>query len=56
MTWGNGHSTRLSWAYEEMEFDWEACSGATGGGPLNFAMTNGYVDLGARSLADLRQA
>ena len=23
--WGNGHSTRISWAYEEMEFDWENC-------------------------------
>ncbi len=43
--WGNGHSTRLSWAYEEMEFDWEACAGAAGGGPLDFSMTNGYVDL-----------
>ena len=43
--WGNGHSTRLSWAYEEMEFDWEACGGTAGGGPLDFSKTNGYVDL-----------
>ncbi len=46
--WGNGHSTRLSWAYEEMEYDWENCK-ATGGvdeiGPYAFGMTNGYVDL-----------
>ena len=26
--WGNGHSTRLSWAYEEMEYDWEYCTAA----------------------------
>ena len=24
--WGNGHSTRLSWAYEEMEYDWDGCT------------------------------
>ena len=43
--WGNGHSTRLSWAYEEMEFDWEACAGAGGAGPYSFALTDGNVDL-----------
>ena len=24
--WGNGHSTRLSLAYEEMEYDWDGCT------------------------------
>ena len=43
--WGNGHSTRLSWAYEEMEFDWEACKGDGGQGPFALAMTGGNVDL-----------
>ena len=43
--WGNGHSTRVSWAYEEMEFDWVSCNGTAGGGPLNFDLTNGNVDL-----------
>ena len=26
--WGNGHSTRLSWAYEDMEYDWDSCADA----------------------------
>ena len=43
--WGNGHSTRISWAYEEMEFDWEHCAGDGGGGPYAFARTGGMVDL-----------
>ena len=43
--WGNGHSTRISWAYEEMEFDWESCAGDGGAGPYMFALTNGNVDL-----------
>ena len=42
--WGNGHSTRLSWAYEEMEYDWESCAGAAANGPFAFNMTNGMVD------------
>ena len=32
--WGNGHSTRISWAYEEMEYDWDYCAGG-GDGPFN---------------------
>ncbi len=42
--WGNGHSTRLSWAYEEMEYDWEHCSGEGGAGPFTFNLTGGMVD------------
>ena len=42
--WGNGHSTRLSLAYEEMEYDWENCTGTTGAGPFDFDSTNGMVD------------
>ncbi len=46
--WGNGHSTRLSWAYEEMEFDWEYCT-AGGDGPYqlveNVYGQTGMVDL-----------
>ena len=44
--WGNGHSTRLSWAYEEMEYDWEGCSGSNPvNGPFDFnATTGGVVD------------
>ena len=43
--WGNGHSTRLSWAYEEMEYDWEYCAGSGGAGPFNFSVTGGMVDI-----------
>ena len=51
--WGNGHSTRISWAYEEMEYDWEHCRGPAaganagqgGGGPFAFHLTNGMVDI-----------
>ena len=48
--WGNGHSTRLSLAYEDMEYDWENCRtdmAATNGGvtgPFDFTKTNGMVD------------
>ena len=42
--WGNGHSTRLSLAYEEMEYDWEHCSGDGGAGPFDFSGTGGMVD------------
>ena len=47
--WGNGHSTRLSWAYEEMEYDWDSCTAATTpagtvAGPFDFTRTNGMVD------------
>ena len=49
--WGNGHSTRISWAYEEMEFDWEAVlltgPDTAGGGPLNFDMTERQCRPGA---------
>ena len=49
--WGNGHSTRVSWAYEEMEYDWEGCAGSmdengnrlAGAGPFNFDMTAGNI-------------
>ncbi len=44
--WGNGHSTRISLAYEEMEYDWEHCGGdGAGGGPFAFDRTNGMVDI-----------
>ena len=44
--WGNGHSTRLSWAYEEMEYDWEHCAADNSGeGPFAFAKTRGMVDI-----------
>ena len=44
--WGNGHSTRLSWAYEEMEYDWEYCAAKNSGkGPFAFDMTGGMVDI-----------
>ncbi len=48
--WGNGHSTRLSWAYEEMEYDWDNCADAdfkkagiqsVGKGPFDTSMTGG---------------
>lgn len=48
--WGNGHSTRLSVAYEDMEYDWESCRvdmAATNGGvsgPFDFTRTGGMVD------------
>lgn len=50
--WGNGHSTRLSLAYEDMEYDWENCrtdratAAANGAvaGPFDFTKTNGMVD------------
>ena len=57
--WGNGHSTRLSWAYEEMEYDWDNCTkdlvadedgkpkttGLQGGaGPFAYHLTGGVVD------------
>jgi hypothetical protein len=42
--WGNGHSTRISLAYEEMEFDWEHCASG-GAGPYAVALTGGMVDL-----------
>ena len=42
--WGNGHTTRISAAYEEMEYDWEHCGGTTGAGPFDFAKTGGMVD------------
>ena len=43
--WGNGHSTRLSLAYEEMEYDWDncvlrrKCNASPGSGPFDFSMT-----------------
>ena len=43
--WGNGHSTRLSWAYEQMEYDWDRCVvGNAGNGPFDFSETGGMVD------------
>jgi hypothetical protein len=51
--WGNGHSTRLSLAYEEMEYDWDGCTRDLnaemdgmqgGGGPFDYASTGGVVD------------
>ena len=47
--WGNGHSTRVSWAYEEMEYDWESCTNTTSAagaprGPFDFTKTGGMVD------------
>jgi hypothetical protein len=51
--WGNGHSTRLSLAYEEMEYDWDGCTKdanaemtgvqAVGSGPFDYSST-GVVD------------
>ena len=43
--WGNGHSTRISWAYEEMEYDWKYCGGTAGEGPFDFSNTGGMVDI-----------
>ncbi len=37
--WGNGHSTRLSAAYEDMEYDWEYCA-ETGNGPFAGSMVD----------------
>ncbi len=51
--WGNGHSTRLSWAYEDMEYDWDGCTKDLdddtagmqgGGGPFAYHTTGGVVD------------
>jgi hypothetical protein len=44
--WGNGHSTRVSLAYEEMSWEWDDC-GTTGNsaGPMDIAeSTGGNVD------------
>jgi len=49
--WGNGHSTRLSWAYEEMQYDWDNCADADeekegfqslGSGPFDYTQTVGH--------------
>ena len=45
--WGNGHNTRLSLAYEEMEYNWDNCvldNATSGSGPFDFSMTGGMVD------------
>ncbi len=55
--WGNGHTTRISAAYEDMEYDWENCGGGDqdadmdgnqhlegGAGPFAFHLTGGRVD------------
>ena len=45
--WGNGHNTRLSLAYEEMEYNWDNCvlaNATPGSGPFDFSMTGGVVD------------
>ena len=49
--WGNGHSTRISGAYEDMSYDWDDCAGGAAaapgvtGGPFNFAANaTGSVD------------
>ncbi len=33
--WGNGHSTRISLAYEEMSWEWDDCAGGVGIGAAN---------------------
>lgn len=45
--WGNGHSTRLSLAYEEMSWEWDECA-TTGNsaGPFTIsATTDGNIDV-----------
>lgn len=39
--WGNGMSTRISVAYEQLEYDWEDCSGGT--------LLTGNANLGANA-------
>ncbi len=50
--WGNGHSTRLSLAYEEMSWEWDECAdtgggaGPRGAGPFTpGATTDGNIDV-----------
>ena len=47
--WGNGHSTRLSLAYEEMSWEWDDCdsaTGAAGNGPFDTSqVAGGNIDV-----------
>ncbi len=45
--WGNGHSTRLSLAYEEMSWEWDDCATAgNSAGPFSIAsVTDGNIDV-----------